>query len=157
MNRIICAFAALATVAVLIGCSTPKTVAAKRGLGTKQVYHAGYDQVWRAAVDATQLGDLHVLQADRAAGFISAKRGLRIETFGENVAVWVTRISPTETEVEVVSRQAGPPKFWFKNWEKEIHQAIAANLTKEDATAVGTPGVDTLRERGTGASDLPLR
>ena len=140
MKTIVSAVAAVGLIAVLFGCSTPTTVAAKRGLGAKQVYHATYEQVWRATIDAAQLGDLHILQADKPNGFISARRGPRIETFGENVAVWITRVSPNETEVEVVSRQAEPPKFWIKNWEKQIHQAIAANLTKEEMPVAGTPG-----------------
>ena len=65
-----------------------------------------------------------------------------METFGENVGMWVTRVSPTQTQVEVVSRQAGPPKFVIKNWENEIFQTIAANLTREP-TSAGATGADT--------------
>ena len=104
----------------------------------KQVYRAPFDQVWRAAVDAAQMGDLEILNANREQGYIAAKRSVRMETFGENVGVWVTRISPTETQVEVVSRQAGPPVAWFRNWEKEILTAIEANLTREAVGAGGT-------------------
>lgn len=129
--------AILALAFVVCGCSTTKSVAQKQGKGTKQVYRAPFDQVWRAAVDATQIGDLEILNADRAQGYIAARRGVHPETFGENVGLWVTRVSPTETQVEVVSRQAGPPVFWMKNWEHQILQAIEANLTRE---AVGAPG-----------------
>ena len=115
--------------AMLAGCSSPQSVAHMQGAGSKEVYDAGYDRVWSAAVASAQTGDLQVLRVDKATGYISAKRGLRPETFGENVAIWVHQTSPTQTEVEVVSRQAGPPVLVIRNWEHRILNSIAANLT----------------------------
>lgn len=128
----------IALALIVCGCSTTSSVEQKQGKGTKQVYRAPFDQVWRASVDAAQIGDLEVLNANREKGYISARRYVRPETFGEVVGVWITRLSPTETTVEVVSRQAGPPVLYLKNWEAEIHRAIAANLTREAVGAGGT-------------------
>ncbi len=111
------------------GCSTPQTVSHMQGKGTKEVYDAGFDRVWSAAIAAAQVGDLQILDADKSRGFILAKRGIQPESFGENVAVWVRILSPTQTEVEVVSRQAGPPVVLVRNWEHRILNSIAANLT----------------------------
>jgi hypothetical protein len=126
-----------------------------QGQGPKQMYNAPFDAVWRAAVDAAQIGDLHILNADRQRGYIAAKRGMRVETFGENVGMWVTRVSPTQTQVEVVSRQAGPPKFVIKNWENQIFQTIAANLTREPTAAGATgTGNEAAPTQGNGASQI---
>ncbi|MEO6036120.1 MAG: hypothetical protein ABIQ35_12765, partial [Verrucomicrobiota bacterium] len=65
--------------------------------------------------------------------YIAAKRGLQITTMGENVGVWVTRVSSEETQLEVVSRQAGLPVAWFKNWESQILNGVAANITRESS------------------------
>ena len=109
-----------------------------QGKGTKHVFRAPFDQVWRASVDAAQMGELEVLNADRSRGFIASRRTIQVETFGENVGIWVTTLSPTETQVEVVSRQAGPPVAWLKNWENEILRTIEANLTRDPVSAVGS-------------------
>lgn len=146
------AFGILALAFVVCGCSTTSSVAKKQGHGTTQVYRAPFDQVWRAAVDAAQLGDLEILNADRARGYISSKRGIRLETFGENVGLWVTRVSPTETRVEVVSRQAGPPALYLKNWEHEILRAVEANLTRESVGSPGTGGTSSTSGEVRGAS-----
>jgi hypothetical protein len=106
--------------------------------GTKETFGAPFDAVWRAAVDAAQQGDLEILNADRARGYISARRGVHVQTFGENVGVWVTSLGPSRTQVEVASRQAGPPVMWIKNWENEILRAVAANLTREGVGGTGT-------------------
>src|SRR5688572_20724844 len=95
----------LALILVATGCATSKQVEHMQGKGTKHVFRAPYDQVWRATVDAAQLGELEVRTADRERGFIASTRGLQPETIGENVGIWVSRLSPTETQVEVVSRQ----------------------------------------------------
>ncbi len=129
---------------IVCGCATRRQVSGLKGHGSRQVFRAPFEQVWRAAVDAAQIGELEVVNADRNAGYISAHRGMQVETFGENVGIWVSRLSPTETEVNVVSRQAGPPKFYFKNWEHEILSAISANLTREAVGATATVPSDTV-------------
>lgn len=121
--------AALAFVLMSTGCSSPQSVAQMRGQGTKEVFNARYDRVWNDAVAAAQSGDLYILHADKSHGFISAKRGLQPDTFGENVAIWVRPVGPSQTEVEVISRQAGPPVLIMRNWEKRILTAIEANLS----------------------------
>src|SRR3954469_12326003 len=88
----------LATVAVfaICGCSSTQ-VSHMQGRGTKVVYNAPFEPTWRATVDAAQQGDLSVVSADPATGYIAAKRGVHLETFGENVGIWVSRLSPTQT------------------------------------------------------------
>ena len=123
----------LALMILASGCATSRQVSNMQGRGSKQVFRAPFDQVWRATVDAAQAGDLEIVSADRSHGYIASKRGIRVQTFGENVGIWVSSLSPTETQVEVVSRHAGPPKFSFKNWENQILNTIQANLTREAA------------------------
>ena len=126
-------FALLAVVAIaaLTGCATSSQVSHMEGHGRREVYNASYDQVWRAAIDAAQVGDLRVTDADRSNGYIAASRGIQPHTFGEHVGIWIRSISPTQTSVEVTSRQAGPPALWLKNWENDIFNGVHANLTRE--------------------------
>jgi len=135
--KVIFGLAAVTLTLVLFstGCSSPQSVAQMRGQGSQEVYNAGYSRIWNAAVAAAQTGDLYILHADKVHGFISAKRGLRPETFGENVAIWVRPVGPTQTKVEVVSRQAGPPVLIMRNWEQRILTFIEADLTTQKEAA----------------------
>jgi hypothetical protein len=133
------------------GCYTSRYAESGRKGATKQTFAASFDPTWRAAVDAAQQGDLSVVSADRSTGYIHARRTIQPHTFGENVGVWVTSISPRETTVEVSSRQAGPPVLWLKNWEHEILNAIAANLTREVPTAVGGSSTTSYTTTGSGS------
>ena len=128
-----------AAIVSLISCSTPRRVASMEGSGTKRVYAAAFDSVWRSTVDAVQHDSLQIVATDRASGYIDARRTFRLHTFGENVGIWVAPAGPDSTSVEVVSRQAGPPVAWVKNWENEIHQSIAANLSREVPAAGAAP------------------
>lgn len=141
--------------ALLVGCATQKQVATMEGRGNRQVYAANFDQTWRAAIDAAQKGDLAIVSADRSTGYIATRRTIQPQTFGENVGIWVREIvhSPPQTEVEVVSRQAGPPVAWLKNWENEIQRAIAANLTRE-VPPIGAAPRETIIEHGDGSKTV---
>jgi len=120
---------ALVVLILAAGCSSPHSVAQLSGHGTRELYDADFDRVWSAAIASAQNDDLYILNADRSTGYISARRGWRPETFGENVGIWVRQVSPNRTEVEVVSRQAGPPILAIRNWEHRILGSISANLT----------------------------
>jgi hypothetical protein len=131
---------------LLAGCSTPHQVANSEGKAMVRTYNAEFAPVWRSTIDAVQMNGLEITSANRSTGYIEARRTIRPHTFGENVGVWVKSHGPTQTDVEVLSRQAGPPVAWFKNWENEIHRSVAANMTRE---SVGTAPGTTSIERGT--------
>ena len=134
------------------GCATQRQVAGMQGHGTRQGFNASFDPVWRSTIDAVPQNGLEILSVDRASGYIAARRAVRVHTFGENVGIWVRPVSPTETSVEVVSRQAGPPVVWLKNWEHEVLRSVAANLTREYPTAVGGISSGTYSTTGSGSS-----
>jgi hypothetical protein len=138
-------FTIILAVVALAGCASPQRVSRLEGSGTKKVYTAPVDVVWSAALDAAQDNGLRIANADRALGYIDARRSVRIHTLGENVGIWVTPAGPGQTTVEVVSRQAGPPVASWRNWENEIQRSIAANLDR--AAAAHRPPGSYERER----------
>lgn len=112
-----------------VGCSHqhPERLRAE---ATKRSYPAAYDRVWPAAVSACQMGTLHVDEMNRDKGFIAAHTDKGGDTWGEEVAVWVTRAGDNQTAVEVVSRRVGPSLLIRYDWEEPILNNIAVNLDK---------------------------
>lgn len=152
-------WAGLAFAVTLAGCSTAPSSANRRSsamraadqarnvailmtnmmpAGAKRVFEFPYNNVWRAALEAAQQGDLEVLSADRTRGYISVRHGARLDTTGENFGVSVRSVGPLGTEVEVVSRQSSAPGVAFKDWEGEIIRGVAANLTRGAGGVGGT-------------------
>jgi len=108
------------------GCSTPDSVAKMEGRGTRRVYNATYDVVWNAAIGAASVNDMCILEADEVNGHISARRGMNTTTFGENISIWIHRISQDITQVEVVGRQDGPPVYPNGNPETRVLHSISS-------------------------------
>ena len=120
-----------AGVALLAGCATEQHASTTHGNGKVETYAASFDSVWRAAVDAAQVGGLKVVTADRKTGYIAAAQPTQPTAYGENVGLWVMPVSPTHTQVELVSRQAGPSTEWMKEWERDVFDILQLNLSQE--------------------------
>src|SRR5438067_3704238 len=116
--------------AALCGCASFRHTAQRPVHGNKQAFAAPFDQTWRAAIDAVYANRLTILTTNlnREGGFISAERGLNFTSVGQNVTIWVTSASPTETFVEIGSRQKLPVGGWPKNWESPILLSVGAEL-----------------------------
>ncbi|MDB6065836.1 MAG: hypothetical protein JWR26_2044 [Pedosphaera sp.] len=93
------------------------------------MFDARYETVWSAAKGAAQYHDLDILDADKATGFISARRRMNETTFGENVCIWIREVAPAQTEVEVVGRRSGPPVLDRGDWELRIQRTISTILS----------------------------
>ncbi|MDB6109331.1 MAG: hypothetical protein JWR69_1081 [Pedosphaera sp.] len=124
MKRI-CFLPALVWLLMVAGCSTQKSVAGMEGWGPLHVYNAGFDPVWNAALAAVEKNGFHVVNANRAKGYIGARRGISPTAFGENLGIWVRGVTPFQTEVGVVSRHAGLTILPLRNWQQPILKDIA--------------------------------
>ncbi len=144
-------FPAITAAALLVGCTTHRQTATLVGPGTKRVYTATYDQAWRATLEAMRRSNLAAVTTDRTVGYMEARRNVYPHSRDERVGVWVRSIAPTQTEVEVVDRQAGPPMLAMVDREIQIQNDIALNLTHE-TPAVGTAPRDVIIERGSGTT-----
>jgi hypothetical protein len=142
----------------LAGCATDKR-ASLDSAGTRRIYSAHLDPVWRSTLDAIEQGGLRIYAADRNTGRIDARRLLHSQTWDENVSFRVTSAGVAATSVEVTSRQAGAPASALRNRESDLHQAIAANLARAPVMTLdpGLPPVDPLQsERERVRSSVPV-
>lgn len=128
----------LAVAFILGGCAGPAPISTA-DRGTKRVFDAPYNAVWRAALDAAQEGDLEIINADRPRGLIAARSAVGASTPGEDIGIAVKSLGPSGTEVEVLTRKhSRQPGATLKYWETQIIQAIATHLKGEAPAAGGT-------------------
>jgi hypothetical protein len=113
---------------LLHGCASIQGVKELEGQGTKKVFNAPYEKVWDAALKACQTSDIEIVESNKDKGLISAKTSVRATSWGENIAVWVKKVSEIRTEVEVVSRKAGPALLFYYNWEEPILNNIEKQI-----------------------------
>lgn len=114
------------------GCGTVAGAQRARGTGTRRTYEAPPDKVWNAIPAAlTQLG-LSVASNNRADGCILATGGVSGWSWGEKIAVFVYEISPSRTQVEVVSKRALATNVTARNWEDPVLNKIEDVLRAAD-------------------------
>ena len=127
MKTSICMVFAMAILGT--GCSTMESVRSEEGRGKVKTFEAPYAVVFKAAVEGGKSGLLRLRKVEP--GFIYSETDTRGDSWGENVCIWVRERGTNITEVEVLSRQAGPALFFHFNWEDEILETIQAMVDAE--------------------------
>jgi hypothetical protein len=117
----------VALVVAAFGCASQDTVREARGQGLKRVYRFGYDAVYDAALAAVEARKLAVSGESREKGEIVASSEASLGSFGEHIAVFVTRQGGQATQVEVVARPAMRGTFppdWALLLQSDIEAAL---------------------------------
>ena len=113
---------------IFYGCSSIESVKKLQGQGIIRVYEAPYEQIWHATLKACQFNGINIIDANKQKGFISAETNIRATSWGENIAIWVKNLSQNRTEVEVISKTAGPFLLFHYEWEKPILNTISHQI-----------------------------
>lgn len=126
----ICVFAALSS-----GCASVDTAKADLGSGVARTYAHSYDLVWEAALKALPDLGISVSSADKAANTIAGSKGVSAFSWGERVALRITREGDNQTRVEVVSKRAATLNITASDWTQDILQRIGNALLRSTGNA----------------------
>lgn len=121
---------AMAVAFVQAGCSTLADARAAQGTGAKRTYNAGYDETWDATLKSLNSLGLPIAADNKTSGQIVAQRGITAFSYGENVAIFVTKEDAAKTQVEVVSKRAMSTNIFAPDWSKDILDRIPSYLAK---------------------------
>lgn len=116
------------TLILLVGCASTETVRESRGEGTKNLYSATVENVYAAALRAAKSEELEIVATDKDAGRIDLSHGVTLWSWGERISVFVTSVSDSETEVEIVSKAVMSPLNFPPDWEGRLFRAIDREL-----------------------------
>lgn len=127
MKSIVVLCAAIA----LGGCATPSVESVKQaqGKGVKRTFRQPYEAVYEAAIAAAAKRKLELIEQDKAAGRIVLSSSGSRTSFGERIAVFVTRNNERSTTVEVVSKAAGGMFAFPPDWAALLFGDIDQELT----------------------------
>ncbi len=113
---------------LLVGCASTETVRESKGEGAKNLYSATFEKVYAAALRAAQSEELEIVATDKNAGQIDLSHGVTLWSWGERISVFLTSISASETEVEIVSKPVMAPLNFPPDWENRLFKAIDREL-----------------------------
>lgn len=118
------------SLAVLAGCSTLSDTKRAEGSGKQQLYSKSFAEVWHVAELSLQDLGLDIIEKNKSAGYLLAKRNMTIGSYGENVAIFVKSSGPNSTRVEVVSKKVLATTIFAPDWTDKVFSRIDARLTK---------------------------
>lgn len=112
----------------ILGCASMKHV--ENGEGTGQIieFNKDYESVWTATLSVLGTLPLDIEKRDKKEGKILAHRTVSMASWGENVGIFVKKISNTQTSVEVVSKKVVSANVSATDWSQEIIEKISSQI-----------------------------
>lgn len=120
LAHILNALMAIAAIALSAGCTSVKTVSNMQGMGEYFVYEALFDEVWSAVPEVVTNVGLRRVSVNNDRHMVLAKHGMTATSWGENVAVFVTKVDPGKTRVEVVTMRKLENNVTAQDWAGPI-------------------------------------
>ena len=119
----------LALLAILLtGCATTDTVRQEKGEGDKQLFDHTYDAVFDATLVVAGKQGLELVEQDRDNGTIMLSHGVTLWSWGERIAVFIKKMSTTQTEVEIISKPIMAPLNFPPDWVNRIFDEMDREL-----------------------------
>lgn len=129
MKKFLLLAATLLSLSLTTGCASMADATAARGTGTSHVYDRPFDQVWDALDASVRETDLTIVSEDKAAGTLLAKRSMTAFSYGENVAIFVDRVTgKVSTRVEIVNKRVLATNITAPDWDVRLFKALDARL-----------------------------
>lgn len=125
----------LLLVAGTVGCSTVSGMKDTQGEGQAKTFNHNYELVWKATSASVYALGLPVVSTEQSegSGLIIASTPARDFTWGENVAIFVTKIDATETKVEVVSKRALATNIFAPDWTAPMFAEVTRQIVNLNA------------------------
>ncbi len=132
MKKFLLLASALVALLAATGCASMADATAARGTGVAHVYDQPYDKVWDALDASVHETDLTIVSEDKATGTLLAKRSMTAFSYGENVAIFVDRVTgKVSTRVEIVNKRVLATNITAPDWDVRLFKALDARLKAE--------------------------
>jgi len=120
---------AICVLAILTGgCASTETVKEAQGQGVTRIYQHPYEPVFDATVAAAKSKELEIVESNKITGRIILSHGVTLLSWGERIAVFIRIVSPTATEVEIVSKPVMSTLNFPPNWQQILFDQIDLEL-----------------------------
>ena len=129
MKKFLLHVSTLMAMLLATGCASMADATAARGTGTSHVYDQPFDMVWDALDASVHETDLAIFSEDKATGTLLAKRSMTAFSYGENVAIFVDRVTgKVSTRVEIVNKRVLATNITAPDWDVRLFKALDARL-----------------------------
>ncbi|MBI5427982.1 MAG: hypothetical protein HZA02_06855 [Nitrospinae bacterium] len=112
------------------GCAASYTWIRDQGKGNSRHYQVPFEVVWEAIpIVVRELGPL-IVEENKKKGYFLAEGEQTAFSYGERITIYVKKIDPANTQVEVVSKRQWTSDLTARNWEKPILDNLDKTLNQ---------------------------
>lgn len=126
---------ASAALLALAACGSPEVAMDQaknaRGQGVTREFQGPYDKVYALVLAVASRNKLDLVEQDKATGRILLASPMSAGTFGERIAVFVSRSGPRSTNVEVVAKPVSSRLSQHEEWPKRLFGDIEYGLDSD--------------------------
>ena len=116
---------------LMAGCASIGSIGSLKGHGHTRIYDFPYQTVWETVPKAMKSLGLSVAVSDEKEGKILTDTPLTMFSYGEAVAVFLTRVGDSRTRVEVVSRKKLGTNIFAFSYQDRILNALDKELNTQ--------------------------
>lgn len=113
---------------VLTGCTTLGDARLAKGTGVSRSYEFSFDKTWEAVKCSLNGRGIAIAGENKQEGYIIAQRAMNLYSFGENIAVFVSKREDNKTDVEVVSKRALKTNIVAPDWGQSVLEGVEGCL-----------------------------
>jgi hypothetical protein len=110
------------------GCSSLSEIRNFEGEGKKNIYQKSVDEIWPIVILSVNDLGIPIIETNKESGYVLAKRGMSVGSYGENIAIFVKKQNESVTSVEIISKRRLATTVFATDWTDSFFMMLENRL-----------------------------
>ena len=110
------------------GCSSLSEIRNFEGEGKKITYQKNVDEIWPIVILSVNDLGIPIIETNKESGYVLAKRGMSVGSYGENIAIFVKKQNESVTSVEIISKRRLATTVFATDWTDSFFMMLENRL-----------------------------
>jgi len=110
------------------GCSSLSEIRNFEGEGKKNIYQKSVDEIWPIVILSVNDLGIPIIETNKESGYVLAKRGMSVGSYGENIAIFVKKQNDSLTSVEIISKRRLATTVFATDWTDSFFMMLENRL-----------------------------
>jgi hypothetical protein len=128
MQRIFFGIFFLSILLATTGCSSLSEIRNFEGEGKKITYQKNVDEIWPIVILSVNDLGIPIIETNKESGYVLAKRGMSVGSYGENIAIFVKKQNESVTSVEIISKRRVATTVFATDWTDSFFMMLENRL-----------------------------
>jgi len=111
-----------------VGCSSLSEIRNLEGEGKKNIYQKSVDEIWPIVILSVNDLGIPIIETNKESGYVLAKRGMSVGSYGENIAIFVKKQNDSLTSVEIISKRRLATTVFATDWTDSFFMMLENRL-----------------------------